>query len=78
MTVYYDMYAHLEVLRPELGGTVRLGDPGSLIPVGGGGLFPREASEAPEPATFTLIGVGLLVVFALRRKLGWPGPPRER
>jgi len=72
LTVYYDMYASLNVVRHELGGTVRLGDPGSLTPAGGGFLALREAAETPEPATFTLIGAGLVGVFTLRRRLGWP------
>ena len=68
LTVYYDMYASFNTIPAEVGGGVRLGDPGNLAPGERGGLALREASQTPEPATFALIGIGLIAVSAFRRR----------
>jgi len=68
LTVNYDMYTSLNTLRPELGGTVRLGDPGNLVPGESGGVFLSSASTVPEPATFSLIGLGFIAVFTFRKR----------
>ena len=65
LTVYYDMYVSSNTIRPELGSTVRLGDPGSLVPGEHGVLVPA-ASDVPEPASFVFLGMGI-AVFAWKR-----------
>src|SRR5262249_8533335 len=69
ITVYYDMYAHLNVERPEVGGYAMLGDPMDLT--GGPGVRLTEgASQVPEPGSMLLWGTGLIAACAFRRKLG--------
>ena len=67
LTVYYDMYAHLNVLDGEVGGTVRLGDPTDLAGGAGGYFADREASAMPEPRTTILTVLILLGIATLRR-----------
>lgn len=82
ITVYYDMYSHLNIQRFEVGGRAMLGDPTDLS--GGPGIrLTRQqdgASEVPEPATMVLFGGGLVVIGALRRARVWKrgsGPGRH-
>jgi len=68
LTVYYDMYAHMNVLDSEVGGKVRLGDPTDLIGGTGVGLIQRQAlSDTPEPGTLVLFAAGITGILAFRR-----------
>ena len=67
ITVFYDMYAHLNVQRPEVGGYAMLGDPMDLTGGPGIRLVPG-ASSVPEPGSMLLMGAGLIAVSALRKK----------
>jgi hypothetical protein len=67
LTVYYDMYAHLNVLDSEVGGTVRIGDPGLLSGGPAGRIVLSTSTAVPEPATFLLFGISLGVIALIRR-----------
>jgi hypothetical protein len=67
LTVYYDMYAHMNVLDSEVGGKVRLGDPTDLVGGAGAGFIQRQAvSDTPEPGTLVLFAAGVAGMLALR------------
>jgi hypothetical protein len=66
ITVFYDMYSHLNIQRFEVGGYAMLGDPTDLT--GGPGIrLAQQASQVPEPATMLLFGGGLVAIAALQR-----------
>ncbi len=69
LTVYYDMFAHLNVLDGEVGGTVKLGDPTDLTGGAGGYFTDRAASAVPEPSTWILTAAALLGIARLKPKL---------
>jgi hypothetical protein len=60
LTVYYDMYSHLNVQRFEIGGRAMLGDPNDLSR--GPGIRLTQASETPEPSTIVLLASGCLSI----------------
>lgn len=65
ITVYYDMYAHLNIQRFEIGGKAMLGDPNSIS--GGPGIrLTRVQPEAdvPEPASSLLFAMGAISLGA--------------
>jgi hypothetical protein len=66
ITLYYDMYAHLNVQRFEVGGFAMLGDPMDLT--GGPGIRLTQVAAVPEPASILLWGTGFIALRVLRRK----------
>jgi hypothetical protein len=68
LTVYYDMFAHLNVLDFEVGGSVKLGDPTDLVGGAGGRFIERTPTAIPEPATSVLTVTALLQIAVLRRR----------
>lgn len=66
LTVYYDMFAHMNVLDFEVGGLVKLGDPTDLVGGAGGRFVERTVTAIPEPAMSVLTVVALLGMAMLR------------
>ena len=66
-SLFYDMYAHLNIQRFEMGGRAMLGDPFDLT--GGAGIrLTQQSAQVPEPSTLFLLGGGLVAVGSVRRR----------
>lgn len=72
LTIYYDMYAHLNIMDAEVGGVVRLGDPTDLVGGQGVRLIEVTQSAVPEPGSLLLLagGFAALLGLVIRRRAG--------
>lgn len=69
LTVFYDMFAHMNVFRNEKGAIVQLGDPTDLTGGPVGRFVQRSGNDTvPEPASILLVGSGAFFAVMLRRR----------
>jgi hypothetical protein len=67
LTVFYDMFAHMNVRQSEKGARVFLGDPTDLVGGAGGHFVERSVSAVPEPAGLLLFPGAFAAILLMRR-----------
>jgi hypothetical protein len=71
LTVFYDMFAHMNVIKNEKGAIVMLGDPTDLVGGTPGRLVQRSVTAVAEPGTVVLFAAGLAGVLGRRARSRW-------